>query len=203
MGIPFADVIDKLQLSSDNSSVSRIHLLRTQDLRNICRDFNIHAGARLCANDADSVAAWVELQRADGDSCMVRYVKFQGVHDETRSLSANDFMLVIISEAQIAGVQNVYKPGCEVAMDSTHGTNAYDFQLTTLMFVDEHGEGLPGAFCISNRTDESAMSVFLQVCKENFGCDLQQIVLMTERNRHFEHAEQHFRAVQPVGAKIL
>jgi len=121
---------------------------------------------------------------------MVRYVKFQGVPDEQRHLSAADFMLVIISEAQIAGIQAIYKPGSEVAMDSTHGTNAYDFQLTTVMFIDEYGEGFPGVFCFSNRTDESAMCAFLEVCKENIGCDLEQAILMTDDAESFYNAWQ-------------
>jgi len=46
----------------------------------------IAQGQRICANDADSVAAWVEANRQDGDRCLVRYVKFQGVPDTSRNL---------------------------------------------------------------------------------------------------------------------
>jgi len=180
MGIPFDDVLDRIQLSSDSSHLSRLHLVNKQDLKNIARDFNIAQGQRICANDADSVAAWVEANRQDGDRCLVRYVKFQGVPDTSRNLRADDFCLVIITEAQIAGLQQLYRPQCEVAMDSTHGTNAYDFQLTTLMLVDDHGEGFPSAFCFSNRVDELVMCAFLCVCKENFAVALEDVVFMSD-----------------------
>ena len=43
--------------------------------------------------------------------------------------------------------------GRVVCMDDTHGTNSCDFSLTTLLVVDEFGEGYPTAWCLSNRTD--------------------------------------------------
>ena len=63
----------------------------------------------------------------------------------------------------------LYTPHSEVAMDSTHGTNAYNYQLITLMVIDEHGEGFPAAFCLSNRVDEIATCAFLSVCKKTVG----------------------------------
>ncbi|KAJ8970809.1 hypothetical protein NQ314_001022 [Rhamnusium bicolor] len=33
-----------------------------------------------------------------------------------------------------------------VCVDSTHGLNGYDFELTTVMIIDEFGEGFPGAY---------------------------------------------------------
>jgi len=38
-----------------------------------------------------------------------------------------------------------------VCIDSTHGTNINDFHLTTLFVIDEFGNGIPTAFCISNK----------------------------------------------------
>ncbi len=39
-----------------------------------------------------------------------------------------------------------------VCVNSTHGTNGYDFNLIILV-ADEHGEGFPEAWCILNRED--------------------------------------------------
>jgi len=149
-------------------------------LKNIVRDFNLTRGTTYSANDADSVAAWISHNKLDGDRSMVRYIKFQGDGDEVRGLAADDFMLVIISEAQIAGLNQLFRPMKEVAMDSTHGTNAYHYQLTTLMLIDEHGEGFPSAFSFSNRVTECTMKVFLSVCKENIGKEMTSAVLMTD-----------------------
>jgi len=81
-------------------------------------------------------------------------------------LRDDDFMLTIASDAQLVGTKAFCGPMKEVCMDSTQGMNSYEFQLTTLMAIDEHGEGFPIAFCYSNRVDELSMCVFLQVCKE-------------------------------------
>jgi len=131
LGIPFDDIMGRVQLSV---RLFQLHLVNKQDLKNIARDFQILKGQCVCVNDADSVAEWVKANRQDGDH-LVRYIKFQGCLDTERSLRSDDFCLVIISEPQIAGLQQLYSPYCEVAMGSTHGTNAYDFQLTTLMLV--------------------------------------------------------------------
>ena len=40
--------------------------------------------------------------------------------------------------------------GKVVCVDATHGTNAYDFKLITLLVVDEYGEGFPCTWCITN-----------------------------------------------------
>ena len=142
------------------------------------------------ANDADSVAAWVVNQQGSPDP-MVRYVKFPGAEDTERGLAEHDFMLVIMSAAQVAGLQQLYRPTKEVALDSTHGTNAYAYQLTTMMVIDEHGEGFPAAFCFSNRVDESAMRIFLTVCKECVGHALDDAVLMTDDTEVYHNAWCH------------
>ncbi|KAE8740338.1 hypothetical protein FOCC_FOCC014155 [Frankliniella occidentalis] len=43
----------------------------------------------------------------------------------------------------------------KVLIDSTNGTNAYDFQLTTFGTIDSAGVGVPVACCISNHNTEA------------------------------------------------
>ena len=62
-------------------------------------------------------------------------MEFQGCEDTERHLEADDFLLVLMSDTQIAVLQQLYTPNSETAMDSTHGTNAYDYQLTTVMVI--------------------------------------------------------------------
>ena len=52
-------------------------------------------------------------------------------------------------------------------MDATHGTNAYRFHLITLLVVDDFGEGMPVAWCISNHEDEHAIAHFLEEVHRN------------------------------------
>ena len=100
-------------------------------------------------------------------------------------------MLVHMSDTQIAVLQQLYMRNSETAMDSTHGTNAYDYQLTTVMVIDEHGEGFPAAFCFSNRVDEFRMSIFLSVCKEHIGMPLPDAVFMSDDTEVFYNAWTH------------
>jgi len=45
-------------------------------------------------------------------------------------------------------------------MDSTHGTNMYDFNLTTLLVLDEFEEGIPVAWMVCNHEDAVALKSF-------------------------------------------
>jgi len=65
-------------------------------------------------------------------------------------------------------------------MYSTHGTNAYDFHLTTLLVIDNYGEGFPVAFCISNKIDSLAMEVFLEKARTAIGGPVKGDTLMTD-----------------------
>jgi len=51
-------------------------------------------------NDAESVAAWVAGHQ-DGHNTLVRYAKFPGEVDDECGLGEQDFMLVIMSSAQL------------------------------------------------------------------------------------------------------
>ena len=66
-GIPFDEVLEKVQLGGNNSTISRQHFATKHDLQNIVRDFSLHRGITRCSNDADSVAAWIEQNRQDGE----------------------------------------------------------------------------------------------------------------------------------------
>ena len=76
----------------------------------------------------------------------------------------------------------------KVALDSTHGTGGYKFQLTTVMVIDEHGEGYPAAFCFSNRVEEQAMVKFLDVVRETVGQPLEHVILMTDDAEAYSNA---------------
>ena len=54
-------------------------------------------------------------------------------------------------------------------MDSTHGTNMYDFYLTTILVKDEFGEGMPVAWTISNRENATILTEFLKAIKKRLG----------------------------------
>lgn len=46
-----------------------------------------------------------------------------------------------------------------VCIDSTHGINAYDFELTPIVVLDDKREGFPAVLILCNHQDEEAMLV--------------------------------------------
>ena len=55
--------------------------------------------------------------------------------------------------------------GKGICCDSTYGTIGYDFKLTSLLAVDDFGEGFPVAWYLSNHEDFNTMEVFLEKLK--------------------------------------
>ena len=53
---------------------------------------------------------------------------------------------------------------------ATHGTNAYDFILITVMVIDGLREGIPEARAIANREDIPMLVEFLKAIRERIRC---------------------------------
>ena len=65
-----------------------------------------------------------------------------------------------------------------ICVDETHGTNNYDFKLTTMLVLDEMRQGFPAcAFLVSNRTDASALAILSEKIREKCGTIFPQIFL--------------------------
>ncbi|KAH9360071.1 hypothetical protein HPB48_006668 [Haemaphysalis longicornis] len=73
---------------------------------------------------------------ADKKETVVRLYKQQG-SDMPGSTFDKDFALVLVTEAQEDLLKELWSG--TVCIDSTHGTIGYDFQLTTLLVLDECG----------------------------------------------------------------
>ena len=137
------------------SSSEILHFTTKNDLQNISHTFGVHRHQTLHKNDADSVAAWVEHTRQQTSTQnLVRYIKHQGDQSHYK-LKDEEFVMVIASDAQLIGAKQFCGPGRDPCMDSTHVMNNYDFQLTTVLAIDEHGKGFPVAFCYSSHVDEA------------------------------------------------
>ena len=74
-------------------------------------------------------------------------------------IEEKDFILVIQTPLQAAMLKEFGNN--IILIDSTHGTTGYDFQLITIVVVDELGEGYPTAWCLSNREDQIVLTHFL------------------------------------------
>lgn len=67
-----------------------------------------------------------------------------------------------------------------ISIDGTHGTNEYEFTLTTLMVVDDYGMGVPVAFLVSNRENAEILNIFFNTVKKEFGECIDANVFMSD-----------------------
>ena len=56
-----------------------------------------------------------------------------------------------------------------VCEDATHGTNSYDFQLVTVLVINDYNEGIPAAWLISNKESADVLRVFFTSIGERCG----------------------------------
>ncbi|KAH7956842.1 hypothetical protein HPB52_012840 [Rhipicephalus sanguineus] len=120
---------------------------------------------RLYVNDHVSVQLWVERMHTRRDN-PVLFFKHRGQPDRPdildrlpeNLLKEQDFLLAIMTAPQLELLR-------------TLGTNrvSFNYQLVTVLCVDEFGAGFPVAYCISNRTDEKAMATFFASVRSKTG----------------------------------
>jgi hypothetical protein len=75
-----------------------------------------------------------------------------------------------------------------LCIDETHGLNRYDFELPTLLVLDDIREGFPCAFLISNRADEQVMCIFLNYIKDRIGMRITCKVFMSDVAKTYYNA---------------
>jgi len=188
-GVPFETILDQIRdsindLYEDNALVC----LEKRGIWNIRRDFQLHKG-RQHSNDFISVKLWVEKVQGLNERNPVLYYKERGQekneHSANKVQEDSNIMLVIANEFQLSMLE---KFGNEiVCIDSTHGTNMYDFNLTTLLVVDEFGKRIPTEFCISNKKDTATWITFFEKLRDR-GIFLQPKVFMSDIDDLFYNA---------------
>lgn len=87
--------------------------------------------------------------------------------ESNHDLRSEDFFIAMMNKGQ---EEMMTKFGNDVVViDSTHGTNAYGFQLTTIMVLDDTRKGFAVAYMIASRTDTETSSLFFSLIKERTG----------------------------------
>ena len=135
LGIPFNNVLHNVRCSLTDEKLKRVHLVTRNDLINITNSFGLNSFVRRHENDAVSVDSRIK-ELSEMENNPILYYKAQGEQDiNFTNLKEDDFLLAIMNQSQ-KELFLTFGSKC-VAIDSTHGTNSYDFQLTTLMVLDE------------------------------------------------------------------
>ncbi|GBN34017.1 hypothetical protein AVEN_26662-1 [Araneus ventricosus] len=186
MKIDIPVILEKLRNDMlESPNLARIHLTTRQDIKNIQRNFGLSVERH--RDDATSVRLMIEeMATLDGDNPVLGF-KFQGsVPPEYENFLENDFIIVLQNPLQ---KEMLKKFGNNVVcLDSTHGTNAYNFKLITILIIDEFGEGFPAAWCISNREDYTALKKFFGLVKKNLAEDLTTKFFMSDDAPAFHNA---------------
>uniref|UniRef100_A0A1X7TXT6 ZSWIM1/3 RNaseH-like domain-containing protein n=1 Tax=Amphimedon queenslandica TaxID=400682 RepID=A0A1X7TXT6_AMPQE len=74
------------------------------------------------------------------------------------NMANESFLLAVQTEFQRDAMKK-FGNGKAVGMDATHGTNVYDFLLTTLMVIDNYGEGIPVGWAFTDKKDTCTLRV--------------------------------------------
>lgn len=86
------------------------------------------------------------------------------------NLDNENFILVISTNFQLQMFQHFgSSSNSKICIDSTYRTNKYGLQLTTIVVVDEFGNGFPCAYCLSKKTDAGTWKIFFQKLKNKIG----------------------------------
>ncbi|CAG9837716.1 unnamed protein product [Diabrotica balteata] len=164
--IPFNNILDDIRDSVIDLNLKRIHLTTKKDLFNIEHSYQLAHPPTWHKNDAISIEAWVNSMKEQGE-CVLFY-KPQGVYyKDYPQLKNDDFVLVIMTPSQVELLKKF--GGNIICLDGTHGTNSYDFELHTIMVVDEIREGFPCGFLISNRSDHEVLVLFFSEIMKQTG----------------------------------
>ncbi|KAJ8909948.1 hypothetical protein NQ315_004015 [Exocentrus adspersus] len=158
LGVSTTNIITPIRNSFSFHGLERTDLVTRKDIYNIRKSFRIDVrdGVRH-SDDATSVLLWVKECQASANNPVLFY-KPQGTEDRQYNLKSADFCLIIMNDLQCNAIKIFAKKF--VFIDGTHGTNPYNFELTTLMVGDDYGEGVAVAFMISNRTDTAIYELF-------------------------------------------
>ena len=160
----------------------RHHLATKKDLNNIEKSFGLDTISRHGDDQMSCQAMIEELKNSENDP--VLFSKFQGQDLEGEfNLAKEDFAIVIQSPFQKMMAQKFAHKG--ICVDSTHGTTAYDFLLTSVVVVDEFGEGVPIAWLLSNHEDFTHMCLFFNILKQNCGILSPQWIMSDMANQYF------------------
>ena len=160
---------------------NRVHLVTRKDIANIERMY----GIKRHPVDSISVSTLVEEMKSRGEDNPILLYKQQGSPqpDSCEYLKNEDFVIALQTPLQREMLKQ-FASNRVVCIDATHGTNAYDFELITVLVVDEYGEGFPVAWCISNRQDHLLLANFFTHLKANVG-EITPAWLMTDDAEQF------------------
>ncbi|KAJ8911228.1 hypothetical protein NQ315_014940 [Exocentrus adspersus] len=152
---PFDCILDEIRDTVEGTDLKRLHLLNKKDLYNIEKSFNLSSTVVRHSNDAVSVESWINEVK---EECVLFYKPQDTTTLKHPELKSEDFVLVLMNAAQVEMLQT-FGSDC-ICVDGTHGLNSYNFEMNTVLVIDDMRQGFPCAFLVSNRSDEVVFNKF-------------------------------------------
>ncbi|XP_072377992.1 uncharacterized protein [Diabrotica undecimpunctata] len=145
--------------------LKRVDLLTNKDINNIKMSYKVSVkDGYFHHDDATSVDIWVAECKKNENNPVIFY-KPQG--QECIGFENDDFCLIIMNDVQRKTLLDF--GNTLVTIDGTHGLNSYDFELTTLLVLDENKRGFPVAFMFSNKKNTAIYVTFFMEIKKITG----------------------------------
>lgn len=136
-------------------------------------------------NDRIRVESWIKekekLPEADNP---VLFYKDQ--HSDYENFEKSDFILILITKFQKKMMLQFGEK--VICIDGTRGLNDYNFQLFTILILDEYDEGIPVAFCFSNKSTKQLYKLFFSKVKKAINKSVQTNVFMSDDEMTFYDA---------------
>ena len=133
-----SDIGHRLNRQNFDATVKQRHLISKQDIANIKRKV-VDSSIMRHADDATSVNLLVNELRGEPYDPVLLYKPQHTTSPEFVAIPRDVFILAIQTQWQ----KEVYGKHAStiLCMDSTHGTNAYQFKVITCIVPDEFGKG--------------------------------------------------------------
>ena len=166
-GVTAQRIIDDIRDNIKGVQLTREHLVSKKDINNIKKQYNIE-GIRRHPNDLVSVSTIVsEMEELTFNPVVLFKQQGELPRNDCITLKEEDFVLVIQTEFQRDTLCKFGNNG--VCIDATYRINDYDFNLITLMVLDDFQEGIPVMWALSNREDKSVLVSILNAIKQRCG----------------------------------
>lgn len=111
----------------------------------------------------------------------ILFFKDQG--EDNDLLLKEDFLLVIMTDFQRNqwtqfGINKIY-------INGSYGVDDYNFQLFTLVVVDDFGNGIPVSFCFSNHNDIQIFEIYFECVRTWLESQTEVNIFMSDDNPPF------------------
>lgn len=126
-------------------------------------------------------------------SCRLRVAEMKRMNEivletniDNKLVDLKNAFLVLADDFQIGMLRKF--GGDYILLDSTYSITKYGLKLTPLIVINEYGNGVTAAICVSEKTDARTWEDFFKAVKSKLGTAIHTNVFMTDGDRSYYNA---------------